>query len=259
MTPLRAAVADEQIQPAAADRPAATLDETRWKQAGAKRWLWVAVTRLVTRFSRAGTRGGAELAQLLGSSYRGFLVSDRHRASPCLDVCQRHVWWAHLTRDMLGDSQYTGPTGAWGQRALEVVAHLFARWHRFKHQDLDRATWPAEIKPIQETCAGLLAQGAVLPAHQARGFCTDLTKLAPALGTFLTVEGVAPTTTAAEPALRPAVLWRQGAFGSHSDAGLRFVERILTVTATCRQQDRHLLSFLTESVSKKLSHAFRLI
>ena len=62
------------------------------------------------------------------------------------------------------------------------------------------------------------------------------------------VEGVEPTNNRAEQALRPAVLWRKGCFGAHSAEGNRFVERILTVSATCTQQNRHLLSFLTEAV-----------
>ncbi len=48
----------------------------------------------------------------------------------------------------------------------------------------------------------------------------------------------------AERALRPAVLWRKGSFGSDSIEGSRFAERLLTVVATCRQQGRHLLDFL---------------
>ena len=58
------------------------------------------------------------------------------------------------------------------------------------------------------------------------------------------VEGVEPTNNGAERALRPAVLWRKGSFGSDSEAGSRFAERILTVVATCRQQGRQVLDFL---------------
>jgi len=47
----------------------------------------------------------------------------------------------------------------------------------------------------------------------------------------------------------PAVLWRKSCFDAQSTAGNRFVERILTVAATCRQQNRHLRTFLTEAVS----------
>jgi len=44
-------------------------------------------------------------------------------------------------------------------------------------------------------------------------------------------DGVEPTNNVAERALRPAVLWRKGSFGTQSDGGARFVERLLTVTA----------------------------
>jgi len=74
--------------------------------------------------------------------------------------------------------------------------------------------------------------------------CRELTKWWTALWTFARIEGVEPTNNVAERALRPAVLWRQGNFGSTSEAGSRFAERLLTVVATCRQQRRPLLAFL---------------
>jgi transposase len=74
--------------------------------------------------------------------------------------------------------------------------------------------------------------------------CRGLTKWWAALWTFARVEGVEPTNKVSERALRPAVLWRKGSFGSDSETGSRFVERLLTVVATCRQQGRPLLEFL---------------
>jgi len=64
------------------------------------------------------------------------------------------------------------------------------------------------------------------------------------LWTVTRVERVEPTNNVSERALRPAVLWRKGSFGSDSEAGSRFAERLLTVAATCRQQGRGLLDFL---------------
>jgi len=40
------------------------------------------------------------------------------------------------------------------------------------------------------------------------------------------------------------VLWRKGSFGSDSEAGSRYAERLLTVVAACGQQGRPLLDFL---------------
>jgi len=62
------------------------------------------------------------------------------------------------------------------------------------------------------------------------------------------VDGVEPTNNGAERTLPPAVLWRKGSFGSDSEAGSRFAERLLTVVALCRQQGRPLLDFLVAAL-----------
>ena len=57
-----------------------------------------------------------------------------------------------------------------------------------------------------------------------------------------------------ERALRPVVLWRKGCFGSDTEGGSRFAERLLTVVASCRQQGQGLLSFLM-AASEAALHA----
>ena len=59
------------------------------------------------------------------------------------------------------------------------------------------------------------------------------------------VEGIAPTNNAVERALRHAVIWRRISGGTDSAQGSRFVERMLTVVATCRQQGRNVLEYMT--------------
>ena len=58
-------------------------------------------------------------------------------------------------------------------------------------------------------------------------------------------KGVEPTNNAVERALRHAVIWRRISGGTDSVDGSRFVERMLTVVATCRQQGRNVLDYLT--------------
>ncbi len=90
----------------------------------------------------------------------------------------------------------------------------------------------------------LLGRGQGNSDRKAAALCRELAKWWPALWTFARVEGVEPTNNVSERTLRPAVLWRKGRFGSDSQAGSRFAERLLTVVATCRQQGRPLLDFL---------------
>src|SRR5688500_2388033 len=84
--------------------------------------------------------------------------------------------------------------------------------------------------------------------EKARRFYRDVLGVWSALWTFVTVEGVELTNNAAERALRRVVLWRKGCCGTDSETGSRFVERILIVTTTCRQQQRPALPFLAADV-----------
>src|SRR5262249_62026467 len=64
-------------------------------------------------------------------------------------------------------------------------------------------------------------------------------------GTLARVKGVPAENNAAEGAERHAVIWRRISGGTDSARGSRFVERMLTVVATCRQQGREVLDYLT--------------
>ena len=84
------------------------------------------------------------------------------------------------------------------------------------------------------------------------GTCRDILKRREALWTFVQVEGVEPTNNAAERSIRPGVLWRKGSFGTQSAAGSRFVESMLTVVATLKQQQRNVLEYLTAACEAAL-------
>ena len=57
-----------------------------------------------------------------------------------------------------------------------------------------------------------------------------------------------PTNNAAERAIRPAVIWRRTSFGSQTQAGSVFVQRMLTVVTTLKSQRRNVLDFMTSAV-----------
>ena len=101
-----------------------------------------------------------------------------------------------------------------------------------------------KLVPLKARLGRLLMRGEASRDRKAAALCRDLNHWWVALWTFTRVEGVEPTNNASERALRPGVLWRKGSFGSDSEAGSRFVERMMTVVATCKQQGRRLLDFL---------------
>jgi len=81
---------------------------------------------------------------------------------------------------------------------------------------------------------------------KAAAFCANVLELLPAVWRFVVTEGVEPTNNHAERVLRRGVLWRKNAFGCQSEAGCRFVQRLLTVVQTRRLQGRSVLRYLHE-------------
>jgi hypothetical protein len=64
----------------------------------------------------------------------------------------------------------------------------------------------------------------------------------PALSTFTTTRGVEPTNNAAERGLRGAVIYRKLSLGSQSHTGERMIERLLSISQTCRLQHRSMFA-----------------
>jgi transposase len=237
----------ESVQTAVQAAAVANVDETGWKEAGKRRWLWVVVTSAATLFHVATGRGAGVVRTLLGSDFAGIVGSDRLKTYRCLTVDRRQLCWAHLIRNLLALAERQGSLGAWATDLLVLSDLIFAFWYQFRAGAIDRPTLLAALAPIQAAMRAILERGR-RRYDAAAGLSDELLALWPALWTFASVDGVEPTNNRAERALRPAVLWRKKSFGAYSAAGNTFVERILTVRATCAQQGHHLLTFLTEAV-----------
>ena len=222
----------------------ANMDETGWREKKQRAWLWTAVTAELTVFQIDRSRGGVVVEALLGAGFAGVVGSDRWSAYSRFPAERRALCYAHLKRDFQALVDRGGeaePIGRWG---LAEIERLFALWHRFRAGEFDRSELLRRLVPLQARLGRLLRRGHENPDRKAAALCRELKKWWPALWTFARVENVEPTNNGAERALRPAVLWRKGSFGSDSEAGSRFVERLLTVVASCRQQGRPLLAFL---------------
>ena len=104
-------------------------------------------------------------------------------------------------------------------------------------------TFLTQLPAFQHTIRHFLAEGTRASHPKTAETCRRILQVEPALWTFVAQPGIEPTNNAAERALRQAVIWRRTSYGTQSDAGSRFVERILTVVETCRQQGRNPLDY----------------
>lgn len=235
----------EEVRPA----PVKNVDETGWKQAGAKRWLWAAVTATAALFVIHLRRGAAGLKALLGEAVQGLIGSDRWSAYQSVPVERRQLCWAHLRRDFQAMIDRGGAAAKLGEELLLNAEMLFALWYRVRDGTRGRRWLRRQVDGwLRAEVRALLARGAVCGCAKTAGVCAEILKLEPALWTFAYQEGVEPTNNAAERALRPAVIKRKRSFGCHSEGGCRFVERLLSVTQTLRLRQRPVLDYLVEAL-----------
>ena len=223
-------------------QPVVHADETGWREAKGRAWLWTAASALVTVFQIARSRGAGVAKQMLGEDFSGFLVVDRWAAYEWVEL--RQICWSHLLRDFQGFVDRGGIGGALGAKLLALSRTMFRLWHRVRDKTLQRSTFQRRMQPVEQRILRLLRKAALRAEARTAGMAREMLDQADYLWTFVSNEGVEPTNNAAERAIRPAVLWRKGSFGTDTAEGSRFAERILTAVTSLKQQRRPLLDYL---------------
>ena len=227
-------------------QPSAHADETGWMENKGKAWLWTAVTPKVAVFLIACSRGTDVAKRLLGEAFAGILHSDRWSAYTWVSVFRRQLCWSHLLRHFVMFQDYSGEVRRIGEELENLTNWMFTFWHQVRDGTMTRSQFTAVMDRLRPQILQYLREGQGVPVRKVAGMCREILALEPALFTFVDIEGLEPTNNRAERAIRPAVLWRKGSFGSDSEAGSRFAERMLTVTTTLRLQNRNVLHFITE-------------
>lgn len=233
-------------------QPVVGMDETIWWQGVLKAWLWTAVTPLVVVFLIRFSRGAKVAREILGEGFKGLILTDRWSSYAWVDAKRRQLCWAHLKRDFQEIAEAGGNLAAIGEALLAREKQLFVWWHRLRDGTLVRSAFQAHVGPLRAEVCDLLRQGAALTDQKLSGMCAEILKLEVAMWTFVAVEGVEPTNNQSEQVLRHAVIWRKTSFGTQSDAGTTFVERILTTVGTLRLQKRNVLDYLVDVGSAAL-------
>jgi transposase len=228
------------------------VDESPTKEDKQKAWLWVAVASMFTVFGIFSKRSRESLVSLVGN-YQDIIVNC-DRAKMYLDGKQLQWCWAHLKRDFqkLIDS-CDNQVKRLGHDLMRQERKLFAVWREYKAGEIQWTTFQKHVAPIEEEVRGLLLRGRYSGNKKLIGFCNELYDRRAHLWTFTRIEGIEPTNNAAERALRPAVIYRKLSFGTQSKGGSRFIERLLSVTETCRVQNRNAYEYLVEAMNAKFN------
>lgn len=246
------AVPYEELRSKLTEQQQLFVDESPTKENQQKAWLWVAVAQTFAVFGIFANRSRESLVALIGD-YQGIIINC-DRAKMYLDGRRLQWCWAHLKRDFqkLIDSS-DGQVKRMGYDLMRQHRKLFRYWREYKAGKIKWSTFQRKVAPIREEVRRLLLRGQYSGNKKLVGFCNELYDRREHLWTFTRVEGIEPTNNTAERALRPAVIYRKLSFGTQSASGSRYLERMLSVSETCRLQNRNAYEYLIAAMQAKFA------
>lgn len=228
------------------------LDESSWIRDFERCSVWVFATKLVSVFRIAADGSRKSLRKLLKRQC-GILVSDRASVFLFWKMGRRQICWSHLLRMFIDFSQRDGPAARLGRELRDSAELVFIYWHQLQAKALARDEFVRLVGAVRDGMKPCLERASRADIAQMSGSCANMLEHWDAMWTFVDHPGVEPTNNHAERELRRLVLWRKRSFGSQSERGDRYVERMLTVTHTLRKGQRNVMDFLHQCFAARLT------
>jgi transposase len=229
----------EQIAQQARKAPVNHVDETSWFQNGVLMWLWVMVSSMVALFMIHSKRSKAAFESLI-RDWQGILVSDGYGLYRKW-VGLRQSCLAHLIRNAKALGERSDPEiaafGRWAMAELQRLCHM-------AHAPPTVGQWRAFYARLIHLISSNLHR-----KDEAGRFARRLLREMDSLWVFLYEQGVSPTNNFAERVIRFAVMWRKRSFGTASEKGNHWAERILSLRQTCRLRAKATFPVLVDAVN----------
>jgi transposase len=230
------------------------LDETGHKECYQNGWAWIMSTQHATYFKLERSRGRRIAKELIGDFRDHIYVPDRYSAYDYLPDKNRQLCWAHLKRDFQKISERPGIPGTIGKKLLKAYERLFKFWKT--EYDPNMLSFKKPKKRLRYFKAKLLRhlRSAARCAHKPTArTCVNIRESVESLWNFFEIAHVPPTNNHAERQLRPLVISKKLTFGTQSERGSHFIERIFSVVATCKQQQKDVLQFIIQALRQLAS------
>ena len=230
------------------------IDETSYPHNKKLAWLWVFVTSTFAFFTLQASRGSQVLRKVLGERYDGIIICDRfsayvkyHKDRVCglIQLC-----WAHIIRDIkaLGNELAVESDQIFSVVMRKRIGTVFRLWYAHKQGKISRPQLIAAAEPLMAEMRAFVENNRRHRAPEVAKFNRQLLKRWDSLFTFIYHEGVEPTNNLAERLIRPGVQTRKISYCTRSENGQLLRARLLTVSQTCRIQQRNALDFYRAAI-----------
>ena len=240
------------IQQAVQAADVAHADETSWARAGQRLWLWSALSATAACYRIDETRARTAARALLGD-FDGLLITDRYGVYDFIDPERRQVCLSHLARNFQAFAERDGAPGRHGQQIKTLIDDAI-RADTQARRNGDTLAWHSRpLSDVHDRLMDAVEAGERSHTPDLARLCQTILDIWPTLWNFTEHPGAEATNNRAERALRHAVLWRKTSNGTQTDAGERFVERILSIRQTCRLNNQPLHGYLVDVHTARLT------
>lgn len=214
------------------------------------KYLHVVATKAGAFYRILGGRGRKQAEEMLGGS-EAHAMSDRHSAYSRLAPGRHGYCWSHLLRDFEAVGERRGDAGRIGRALHEGAGRVFRALALRRDGVVTLEVAKKLLESERSHFAELLALGVESADRKLARFCKGIAKVMGKMWHFIDDPELEATNNRAERALRHAVLARKTSFGSMSEAGSRFIERMFTLRETARIQGRDALGILAALAAGK--------
>ena len=225
-------------------------DCTGWRHKGTNHHLFVACTDRLACFRILRRQNQHTIAEILGDR-KIHIVCDRGLPIQRLFLRSIQYCLPHLMRNIQGLSEKKSTSvkeATMLGELYEALRELFVEQHRHKAGKISKKTWKAYGRRSWRFIQDLIEEALIKPvSDKVENFLHRLLKDLKHFKTYLTRDGPM-TNNAAERALRPAVISRKLSFGTCSDYGLEWRERMLSFCHTLRRNGCNAWHFLAKTV-----------
>jgi transposase len=250
----------DELQNELPKQPVVNIDETSYPHNKKLAWLWVFVTSTFAFFTLQASRGSQVLRKVLGELYDGIIICDRfsayvkyHKDRLCglIQLC-----WAHIIRDLkaLRNELAVESDQIFAVVMRKRLGAVFRLWYAHKWGKISRAQLIVAAEPLIAEMRAFVENNQRHPTREVAKFNRQLLKRWDSLFTFIYHEGVEPTNNLAERLIRPGVQTRKISYCTRSENGQWLRARLLTVSQTCRIQQRNALDFYRTAISAHRSN-----
>jgi len=239
----------EQLAQRLPQEPQIGIDETGHHDGGKLHWTWCFAPPDYSLFRIDKSRGCEVLERMLGSDFTGLICADywgAYRKYARLFDVRMQYCMAHLIREICFLAEHSiKKLSRWGHSLLKWLKKLFKTLHC-----RDKLTAKGFLRSLVQIKEGFLSRMRRPPdytlakklARRFRGMAAE------DYFRFTTEPDVEPTNNNTERQIRPVVIDRRITQGTRGDAGMRWCERIWTILATCKKQDRNVFDFIRHTL-----------